>query len=158
MIYDRAETPSSASLARPWSERSLLLSTRPRVLVADDYPDIVKSVSRLLALDCEVLGSVTDGTALLETVQRLQPDVIVLDVHLPNVHTLEACREMTRVNPAMKVVMFTAVDEPSVHQAFVEAGASAVVSKLAASDLPGIIKRLCDGRTDADGPDSTGPT
>ena len=76
-----------------------MLSTRPRVLLADDYPDIVKALSRLLALDFEIVGSVTDGSALLETAQRLQPDVIVLDVHLPNVDTLEACREMTRVTP-----------------------------------------------------------
>ena len=75
------------------------LSTRPRVLLADDYPDIVKAVSRLLAPDCEIVGSVTDGTALLETAQRLPPDVLVLDVNLPNIHSLEACREITRSNP-----------------------------------------------------------
>ena len=57
-------------------------STRPRVLLADDYPDLVKAISRLLSLDCDVVGSVTDGGALLEAVQRLQPDVIVLDVNL----------------------------------------------------------------------------
>ena len=75
------------------------MSLRPRVLLADDYPDMVKAVSRLLALDCEIVGSVADGSALLEAAQRLQPDVIVLDVNLPNVHSLEACREITRVNP-----------------------------------------------------------
>jgi CheY-like chemotaxis protein len=58
------------------------------VLVADDHPDIVKAVSLLLALDCAVVGSVTDGSALLETARRLQPDVIVLNVNLPNVHSL----------------------------------------------------------------------
>ena len=120
-----------------------MLSTRPRVLLADDYPDMVKAVSRLLALDCEIVGSVTDGSALLETAQRLQPDVIVLDVHLPNVDTLEACRTMTRVNPEMKVIMFTAMHDPNVAQAFVEAGASAFVSKLASVDLLATIKRLC---------------
>ena len=90
------------------AERRLALSTRPRVLLADDYPDIVKAVSRLLALDCEIVGTVADGSALLETAQRLQPDVIVLDVNLPNVDSLAACREITRVNPEMKVIMFTA--------------------------------------------------
>ena len=78
------------------------LSLRPRVLLADDYPDRVKAVSRLLALECEIVGSVLDGGALLEAARRLQPDVIVLDVNLPNVHALEACREITRVNPRRK--------------------------------------------------------
>jgi DNA-binding NarL/FixJ family response regulator len=66
---------------------------------------MVKAVSRLLALDCEIVGSVADGSALLEAAQRLQPDVIVLDVNLPNVRSLEACREVTRVNPTTKVIM-----------------------------------------------------
>ena len=116
---------------------------RPRVLLAEDYPDMVKAVSRLLALDCEIVGSVADGSALLEAAQRLQPDVIVLDVNLPNVHSLEACREITRVNPTTKVIMFTAMDNPAVSQAFFKAGASAFVSKVAAGDLLPAIKRLC---------------
>ena len=122
-----------------------MLSTRPRVLLADDYPDIVKALSRLLSLDFEIVGSVTDGSALLETAQRLQPDVIVLDVHLPNVDALEACRELTRINPEMKVIMFTALD-PSAGQAFFQAGASAFVSKLSSGDLVSTIKRLCADR------------
>jgi DNA-binding NarL/FixJ family response regulator len=123
-----------------------MLSSRPRVLLADDYPDMVKAVSRLLAQDCEIVGSVADGSALLETAQRLQPDVIVLDVNLPNVHSAEACREITRVNPEMKVIMFTVTDDPNAGEAFVEAGASAFVSKLAPLELLSTIKRLCVNR------------
>ena len=125
------------------------MSTRPRVLLADDYPDMVKAVSRLLALDCEVVGSVADGSALLEAAQRLRPDVIVLDVNLPNVRSVEACREITRVNPEMKVIMFTVPDDPNASQAFFEAGASAFVSKLACGDLLATIKRLCATEPDA---------
>jgi DNA-binding NarL/FixJ family response regulator len=121
-------------------------SLRPRVLLADDYPDIVKAVSRLLALDCEIVGTVSDGGALLEAARRLQPDVIVLDVNLPNVHSLEACREITRVNPTTKVIMFTATSDPAASQAFLEAGASAFVSKTGAADLLSTIKRLCIDR------------
>ena len=121
------------------------LSVRPRVLLADDYPELVKAVSRLLAFDCEIVGSVGDGSALLQEVQRLRPDVIVLDVSLPNVHSLEACREITRVNPTTKVIMFTAMD-PAASQAYFEAGASAFVSKVAAGDLLSTIKRLCIDR------------
>lgn len=118
-------------------------STRPRVLLADDYPDLVKAISRLLSLDCDVVGSVTDGGALLEAVQRLQPDVIVLDVNLANVRTLDACREITRLNPRMKVIMFTAMDDPTAGQVFLEAGASAFISKIAPVNLLSTIRRLC---------------
>jgi DNA-binding NarL/FixJ family response regulator len=119
------------------------LSTQPRVLLADDYPEMVKAVGRLLASHCEVVGSVADGSALLETAHRLQPDVIVLDVNLPNIHSLEACREITRVNPKVKVIMFTALADPNASQAFLEAGAAAFVSKLSSVDLLSTIKRLC---------------
>ena len=122
-------------------------SVRPRVLLADDYPDMVKAVSRLLALDCEIVGSVSDGGALLEAARRLQPDLIVLDVNLPNVDSLEACREITRTNHTTKVVMFTALNDAEVSQAFLEAGASAFVSKINAEDLLSTVKRLCMDRS-----------
>ena len=120
-----------------------MLVSRPRVLLADDYPDIVIAITRLLSLDCDIVGIVEDGSALLETAQRLQPDVIVLDVHLPHLNSLEACRELRRVSPEMKVIMFTAGADPNVGQAFLEAGASAFVSKERSMELLSTIKRLC---------------
>ena len=119
---------------------------RPRVLLADDYPDMVNAVSRLLALDCEIVGNVSDNRTLVEAARRLQPDVIVLDVNLLNVHSLEACREITRLNRTTKVIMFTAMNDPAIRQAYLEAGASAFVSKTRAEDLLSTIKRLCIDR------------
>jgi len=116
---------------------------RPRVLVADDHPDVAKAVCRLLALEFEIVGTVADGSALLEAVRRLEPDVVVLDLNLPGVHALEACRHLTRMNPAMKVVVFSAMSDPEVSEALVAAGASAFVSKLASAELPATIRRLC---------------
>ena len=60
-----------------------MLPKRPRVLLAEDHPGVAKAICRVLALDCEVVGSVADGSAVLEAAQRLQPDVIVLDLNLP---------------------------------------------------------------------------
>ena len=103
---------------------------RPRVLLADDYPDILKAVSRLLAMDCDVVGTVADGSALVEAAQRLRPDVIVLDLRLPKLTGLEACRQITRLCPEIRVVVFTATEDPDLGRRSVEAGASALVSKL----------------------------
>ena len=118
---------------------------RPRVLLADDYPGMVKAVSRLLALDCDVVGSVADGSALLEAVERLQPDVIVLDVNLPKIHGLEACRQVMQANPKMKVVVFTATIDADIKQQFLDAGASAFVSKTGVGDLLSTVKRVSLG-------------
>ncbi len=118
---------------------------RPRVLVADDHPDVLKAICRVLAMDCEVVGSVADGNAVLEAVPRLHPDVIVIDLNLPSVNGLEVCRQLTHVNPQTKVIVFTAMNEPVVRQRSFEVGASAFVSKTAGADeLLSTVKRLCD--------------
>ena len=114
------------------------------MLVAEDHPELAKAVCRVLALDCDVVGSVADGSAVLEAAQRLQPDVIVLDLNLPNVNGLKACRQITQVNPEMKVIVFTAMNDPDIRQRSFEAGASAFVSKTAGDgDLLSTVKRLC---------------
>ena len=59
-----------------------MLPKRPRVLLAEDHPEVAKAVCRVLSLDCEVVGTVADGSAVLDAAQRLQPDVIVLDLNL----------------------------------------------------------------------------
>ena len=84
------------SRARRW--RSVFAQATPRA-ISRRPPWMAKAVCRVLALDCEVVGTVADGSAVLEAAQRLQPDVIVLDLNLPNVNGLEVCRQITQVNP-----------------------------------------------------------
>jgi DNA-binding NarL/FixJ family response regulator len=116
-------------------------------MIADDYPDIVKAVSRALAQDCDVVGTVADGTALLDAAERLQPDVILLDLSLPNANALDACRQLTRTHPQTRVIVFTAETDPHLIELFLEAGASAFVSKLGDNgDLLSTVQRLCDDR------------
>jgi len=118
---------------------------RPRVLLADDYPELVTAIGGLLAPDCDVVGSVADGDVLLEAAVRLQPDVIVLDLNMPNVNGLEACRQITQVNPAIKVIVLTALADAIIMQKALEFGASAFIAKQAiADDLLSAIKRVCD--------------
>ena len=117
--------------------------TRPRVLLADDYPGMVTAVARLLSLDCEVVGTVADAGALLESAQRLQPDLIVLDLNLPDLSGLEVCRQITQAHPQTKIIVFTAVTDPEVRQRSLAVGASAFVSKLGpVTDLLSAIQRL----------------
>ena len=120
---------------------------RPRVLVADDYPEMVTAIGRLLALDCEVVGSVDDGGALLEAAGRLQPDVIVLDLNMPTVNGLEACQQITKAYPDIKVILVTAGRDPAIVHATLAAGASAFIEKQAiAEDLLPAITRACADR------------
>ena len=118
---------------------------RPRVLLAEDHAAVAKSVCRVLALDCDIVGTVTDGGEVLEAAQRLQPDVIVLDLNLPNGNGLEACRQITQEHPKTKVIVFTAMNDPDVKQRSFEVGASAFVYK-GDGDLLATVRRLSEDR------------
>ena len=120
---------------------------RPRVLIAEDHAAVAKAVSRVLAIDCDILGIVADGSAVLEAVQRLQPDVIVVDLNLPSVNGLEVCRQITQMDPNAKVIVFSAMNDPDVKQRSLELGASAFVYKGAGgNDLLSTVKRLWNDR------------
>lgn len=122
----------------------LPVGRRPRVLLADDFPDFVTEIRQLLAQDCDVVGSVDDGGALLEAVARLQPDLIVLDLNLPTVSGLEACRQITKANPRIKLILITADRHPAIIDAALAAGASAFIAKQAIDDdLLSAIKSAC---------------
>jgi len=119
------------------------LRKKPRVLIADDHPDLVKAIARVLVLDYDVVGVVADGSDVLEAAQRLRPDVIVLDLSLPNLNSFEACRQITQAEPDTKVIVFTAMDDPYLRQRALEAGASAFVCKVAGDcDLLATMNRL----------------
>jgi CheY-like chemotaxis protein len=123
------------------------IGRRPRVLLADDFPDLVAAIRQLLVPECEVVGAVYDGGALLEAAQRLQPDVIVLDVNMPTVSGLEACRQITRANARVKVILLTAGVDSVIMGAALAAGAFAFIEKQAiADDLLSTIKSACADR------------
>jgi DNA-binding NarL/FixJ family response regulator len=117
---------------------------RLRVLIADDNPGVLKSVARLLAVDYDVVGLVSNGRALLEAAHQLQPDVIVLDLSFTDVESLEACRLITQRDPRIKVVVFTVKDDAEVRRRAFEAGAVAFVNKLVGDGLLSVLDRLRD--------------
>jgi DNA-binding NarL/FixJ family response regulator len=118
---------------------------RLRVLIADDNPGVLKSVARLLALEYDVVGLVSNGSDLIEAAHRLQPNIIVLDLSFTDVESLEACRLITQRDPRVKVVVFTVEEAAVARQRSFEAGAVAFVNKLASDDLLSELKRLHDG-------------
>ena len=120
------------------------MTKRPRVLIAEDHVVLARAVCRVLSLDCDVVGHVPDGAAVLEAAQRLRPDVIVLDLNLPIVHGLEACRQVTQMDSHPRVIVFTAMNDPELKQQSFEVGASAFLAKgTGDSALLPTIKRLC---------------
>ncbi len=102
---------------------------RPRVLIADEMALIAAGTRALLEPECDVVGTVTDGRALLIEAEHLRPDIIVLEILLPLLNGLDALRSLATKVPESKTVFLTA-QESSWHvtEAF-KAGASAYVLK-----------------------------
>jgi len=102
---------------------------RPRVLIADDLPLVAAGVRKLIEPECDVVGIVEDGRALLVEVERLRPDIIVMEVLLPLLNGLDAARHLTTEVPESKIVFLTIqANSRHVAEAF-KAGASAYVLK-----------------------------
>ena len=124
--------------------------SRPRILLADDYPGMVTAIERLIAGDCDVVGTVSDGAILNDAAERLRPDVILLDLNLPRIDSIDACRHIRRTLPKTRIVVLTGDPEPEFEQAVMAAGASAFIGKsaLATHLLPAIASAFADdGRT-----------
>jgi two-component system invasion response regulator UvrY len=102
------------------------------VLLADDHPGIVKMLERVLAFECDVVGVVADGSDVAEAAARLQPVVTVVDLNMPNVTGLDACRRILQTNPRAKVILVTGIVDEPIRAEALAAGAAGFVSKLAA--------------------------
>ena len=107
---------------------------RPRVLLADDHPGIVKALSRVLSLECYVAGVVADGRKVADAAAQLQPVVILVDLNLSHVNGLDVCREITHQNPHAKVIVMTAMIDDVIREQACAAGASSCFDKCASTD------------------------
>src|SRR3954471_8292852 len=85
---------------------------RPRVLLADDHRLVREAFGRLLEADCDVVGTVADGRALLESAPELRPDIVVLDISMPMLNGLEAARHLRRLMPQVKLIFLTVSEDP----------------------------------------------
>ncbi|HKW86723.1 MAG TPA: response regulator transcription factor [Nitrospiraceae bacterium] len=99
----------------------------PRILLADAHPLILDGLRKLLELEYEVVGAVTDGQTLVKEARRLQPDLILLDFSLPVLTGLEAAREVKKVLPASKLIFWTTYDDPAYAKEAARIGASVYV-------------------------------
>jgi len=116
--------------------------TRPRVLLVDDHPGIVRALSRLLSTDCDVVGVMADGREAADAAARLQPVVIVVDLNLPDVSGLDVCRQINHNNPRVKVIVISARIDEAIRDEALAAGASGFFEKSAANELVVAIRRL----------------
>ncbi|HEV8686887.1 MAG TPA: response regulator transcription factor [Gaiellaceae bacterium] len=102
-----------------------------RVLLADDDPAFLESLRRLIDEQplLGVAGTALDGLQVLELADQVEPDAVVIDLHMPLLDGVTAVARLRRDHPSLCVIVLTADAERRLHQAATEAGADAVFLK-----------------------------
>jgi two-component system response regulator NreC len=118
-----------------------------RVLVADDHDVVLEGVRALLERqpDLEVCGLATTGRDAVDLARKTRPDVVVLDMTMPELNGLDAIREIRKAVPDTEVVVFSAHPSEDIIEEVFEAGAKSYIEKTEASrDLVKAIRSLAE--------------
>ena len=102
---------------------------RARILVADDHDEMRKTIVRLLKEQFEVLAAVADGPAFLDAVDRLKPDLCIVDISMPTMSGIEVAQRIKATNAHTKIVFLTLHDDSDFRAAALAAGADGYVTK-----------------------------
>src|SRR5579864_4174056 len=113
-----------------------------RVLIADDHPIVRDGLAKLLTLeeDVIVVGEASDGREVLQIVQQTEPDVVILDLRMPNLDGLSALQALQQTNKRTRVIILTASEDKNEFVQAMKLGCSGIVLKQTAPDL--IVKSI----------------
>jgi DNA-binding NarL/FixJ family response regulator len=118
------------------------------VLLADDHAILLDSLRLLLSVQFDVVGTVTDGHALIAAAVALQPDIIVSDIAMPGLNGLDAVPRLREEAPRTRLVLLTMNEDVDTALEAVGRGAAAyVVKSSAGAELLRALEDVIDGRT-----------
>lgn len=107
---------------------------RPTVLLAEDHAETAERLRKLLGQEFDVIGSVEDGSALVEAAARLAPNAIVTDLAMPGLDGIAATTIICRNDPNARIVLVTVHSEAMLVQSGLAAGALGYLLKDTAGD------------------------
>ena len=121
---------------------------RPRVLVADDHTLVAQLCSNLLSNEFDVVGTVGNGHALIQAAGELHPDVVIVDVAMPQLNGLDAGERVKKRHPLIKLVYLTMNSDPEIAAEAFRRGASGYLLKTCAtSELLAAVRSVLRGKT-----------
>jgi DNA-binding NarL/FixJ family response regulator len=121
-----------------------------RIMVADDHEVVRRGLRSLLEGQpgWQVCGEATDGRDVLKKAAELKPDIVVIDIAMPNLNGLEATRQLLKANPNTRVLVLTLHDSDQLIREVLTAGASGFLLKTdAARDLVSAVDALRQNKT-----------
>ena len=127
--------------------------TTIRVLVADDQRVVRDGLRMLLGMlpGIEVIGTAVDGTDAVRQAVKAVPDVVLMDLHMPNCDGVEAIRRIVREQPSVRVVVLTAYSDDDSVFAALRAGARGFLTKDAgATEIFQAVSAVCAGDAQLD--------
>lgn len=113
------------------------VARRARVLIADDHPLFRAGVRQRLAAFADaidVVGEASDGREAVDLACELQPDVVLMDIAMPNVNGIEATKRIKERQPHIGILILTVYDDSQYVTALVEAGAAGYLLKTVEAD------------------------
>jgi DNA-binding NarL/FixJ family response regulator len=120
--------------------------SKPRVLLADDHTLVLDGFRKLLEEHCEIVGAVEDGRALLEAAERHRPDVITLDISMPQLNGIDAARRLRKITPHSKLIFVTMhADQAYISEAFKSGASGYLLKRSAGSELVQAIQAVMNG-------------
>lgn len=119
------------------------------VLIIDDHKMMREALATIIdkEKDLEVIGQADDGRKGAEEAARLKPDVVTLDVAMPNLNGLDSARHIIRRSPSTRILMLTAYEEDLYLQHAIEAGVDGFITKHNATEvLTRAIREVAKGK------------
>jgi DNA-binding NarL/FixJ family response regulator len=121
--------------------------TGKRVLLADDLSPLLHAAAKLLEGSFEVVSMVSDGKSALDAALALEPDLVVLDISMPNMSGIEVARELKRRSSKAKIVFLTVHEDTDILATCLAAGGLGYVVKvLMETDLIPAMNEALAGR------------
>lgn len=121
---------------------------RTRIILADDHVLILEAIKRMLEPEFDMLGTFTDGRALVAAAPELNPDLIVLDIHMPLMNGLCAGQQLKKLMPRVKLIYLTmSLDLDLAAEAFRQGASGYVLKSSAATELNNAINDVSRGRS-----------